>query len=116
MPLKIRNEVIGVLSINNKISGEVFNEMDLEIATVFAAQTAIAIENANLYANMQRSYISTVRALSAAIVRVLDEPELGTTLGAAARRLAIERFSLAGMADRYLELFERLLALKPSTT
>jgi len=67
VPLSIKEEIIGVLSINNKIDGSSFDESDLEMASVFASQAAIAIENANLYENMHKSYISTVRALSAAI-------------------------------------------------
>jgi len=67
VPLNIKEEIIGVLSINNKINGDSFDETDLEMASVFASQAAIAIENANLYENMHKSYISTVRALSAAI-------------------------------------------------
>ena len=48
-------------------------------------------------------------ALAAAILRVFDEPELATRLGAAARETVVNRFSLAKMADNYLELFERLI-------
>ena len=53
-------------------------------------------------------------ALAAAIHRVFDEPDLATRLGTAARELAAERFSLAAMADRYLELFESLVRAKSS--
>lgn len=67
VPLKIKEDIIGVLSINNKKDGRPFEDGDLEIATIFASQAAIAIENANLYENMHKSYISTVRALSVAI-------------------------------------------------
>lgn len=67
VPLKIKDEISGVLAINNKINGKPFNESDLEMAIVMASQAAIAIENANLYEYMEKSYISTVRALSAAI-------------------------------------------------
>ncbi|MDD2717452.1 MAG: HD domain-containing protein [Candidatus Wallbacteria bacterium] len=67
VPLKIKDEVIGVLSVNNKINGREFNDSDLEMAMTMASQAAIAIENASLYENMHKSYISTVRALSAAI-------------------------------------------------
>jgi glycosyltransferase involved in cell wall biosynthesis len=56
------------------------------------------------------------RALAAAVLRVFEEPDLATRLGIAARQSAVERFSLAAMADRYLELFDRLLAAKSSKT
>lgn len=48
-PLMIRGEAIGVLQVLNKKSGEVFNNNDLDIMNIFAAQSAVAIENARLY-------------------------------------------------------------------
>ena len=50
-----------------------------------------------------------VDSLSAAVHRLLDEPELAARLGAAARDRAKRRFSLAGMAAEHLRLFEALL-------
>jgi diguanylate cyclase (GGDEF)-like protein len=48
IPLKIRNEVIGVLDIeSDKLNA--FSEKDLRMFSVFATQAAIAIENARLY-------------------------------------------------------------------
>jgi len=54
------------------------------------------------------------RALAAAVLRVFEEPDLATQLGDAARRSAVERFSLAAKADRYLELFESLILQRES--
>ena len=48
-------------------------------------------------------------ALSAAIDRLLDTPELAARLGAAARERAAEQFSLANMVDRHVTLLERLM-------
>jgi len=56
--------------------------------------------------------VGDIDALSAAIRRFLDEPDLATRLGTAARELAAGRFSLAKMADEHLELFERLIQSK----
>jgi diguanylate cyclase (GGDEF)-like protein len=48
IPLKIRDEVIGVLDIeSDKLNA--FSEKDLRMFSVFATQAAIAIENARLY-------------------------------------------------------------------
>ena len=54
-----------------------------------------------------------VDALSAAILRLLDTPELAARLGAAARDRARTRFSLAQMADAHLKLFESLTPAVP---
>ena len=48
-------------------------------------------------------------ALAAAIQRLLNEPEQARRLGDNARRTAFERFSAEAMAERYIELYERLL-------
>jgi putative nucleotidyltransferase with HDIG domain len=67
VPLKIKKEVIGVLSVNNKKNEEPFNENDKELLTILATQISVAIENSNLYNNMKDSYKSTIKALSTAL-------------------------------------------------
>ncbi len=51
LPLKIKNEVTGVLNITDKIPTptDIFTEDDLKILSVIIHQAAIAIENAKLY-------------------------------------------------------------------
>lgn len=46
-PLKVKNHSIGAISVANKLKGR-FGPSDLRIATLFASQAAIAIENARL--------------------------------------------------------------------
>jgi signal transduction histidine kinase len=53
VPLLAKGEVIGVLQVLNKRSGENFSDDDLDILTTFAAQSATAIKNARLYRNLQ---------------------------------------------------------------
>ncbi len=48
IPLKIRDEVIGVLDIESERVND-FDERDLRLFTIFASQAAVAIENARLY-------------------------------------------------------------------
>ncbi|NUQ66137.1 MAG: glycosyltransferase family 4 protein [Pirellulales bacterium] len=50
-----------------------------------------------------------VSAISAAITRLFSDSELPQQLGSAARRRAVERFSLARMADAHLQLWEGLV-------
>ncbi len=48
-PLMHKNDAIGVIEVINKKSGERFDEHDQELLLAFAAQSAVAIENARLY-------------------------------------------------------------------
>jgi Nif-specific regulatory protein len=49
LPLVSKGKILGVLNIINKPEGGRFTEEDLHLAQAFAAQAAIAIDNANLY-------------------------------------------------------------------
>lgn len=49
VPLKIRDKVIGVINVNNKISKDIFCEEDLEILKTIADFAAVIIENARLH-------------------------------------------------------------------
>ena len=53
VPMIARLEVIGVLQVLNKHSGDLFNTADQEVLTAFAAQSAIAVENARLYQELR---------------------------------------------------------------
>ncbi len=48
-PLKIKDAVIGVIYLDNRIQSGVFTNADLELLTAIAGSAAIAIENARLY-------------------------------------------------------------------
>jgi signal transduction histidine kinase len=48
VPLITRGDIIGVLQVLNRGSGERFNQADLELLMTFAAQSATAIQNARL--------------------------------------------------------------------
>lgn len=52
VPLKIKGEVIGVLSTNNKISGRSFTEHDFALINTFSNQATLVLENAGLYSDM----------------------------------------------------------------
>lgn len=49
VPLMLKRELIGVLQVLNKRSGQPFDRPDLDIMTIFASQSAAAIQNARLY-------------------------------------------------------------------
>jgi len=53
VPLKVRDKVIGVLSVHNALSSKAFTDNELYLLSALADYAAIAIENARLY---QESY------------------------------------------------------------
>jgi glycosyltransferase involved in cell wall biosynthesis len=52
-------------------------------------------------------------AFAESVVRVLNEPGFATELGAAARRLAVERYAWSSAASKLEELYRGLLAERP---
>lgn len=66
IPLKIGDKVTGLLNLYRKRS-LTFPGRDRRIAYAFAEQVALAIQNARLYASIQRNYLETVRAFTRAI-------------------------------------------------
>jgi PAS domain S-box-containing protein len=57
-PLLYRDRLIGVITIDNQGIGRPFTEEDREILALFAAQAAIAIENARLYEQVKQHSIA----------------------------------------------------------
>jgi transcriptional regulator with GAF, ATPase, and Fis domain len=53
-PMILRDQIEGVLYHDNRMLSSAFKESDLEIMAYFAAQAAVAIENAENYAEIQR--------------------------------------------------------------
>ncbi len=66
-PLLIKDEIIGTITIANKLDETPFTPDDLELLSTIAAQGSIAINNARLYEEQQQSYLNTVQALVSAI-------------------------------------------------
>jgi sigma-B regulation protein RsbU (phosphoserine phosphatase) len=49
VPLKIKNTILGVIYVDNRLQAGLFTEDDLELLTAIASSAAIAVENARLY-------------------------------------------------------------------
>lgn len=64
VPLSTQGQAIGVLEVMNKMDGEKYAAADVELLMAFAAQSAIAIENARLYGEVlqERDRILAVEA------------------------------------------------------
>lgn len=62
-PLLVRDRVSGVIYVENRIQTNLFNQADLELLNTFAAQAAIAIENARLYTRTDQALAQRVADL-----------------------------------------------------
>lgn len=75
VPLKQKNELIGVLYVDNRAHAGIFNDNDLELISAFADQAAVAIDSARLFEDLQESHRELERAYQATLegwVRALD--------------------------------------------
>lgn len=66
-PLVYQNNVIGVISVSGKKQPTNFEEDELVILSNLASQIALAIENARLNADNQKTYLETITALALAV-------------------------------------------------
>lgn len=55
VPLKVKNELIGVLYADNRIRTGIFAETEKELLEAFANQAAIAIDNARLFSSLKQT-------------------------------------------------------------
>jgi putative nucleotidyltransferase with HDIG domain len=93
-PLLVKDEIIGTITVVNKLNNSTYNHEELELLSTIAAQASIAIKNAKLYDEQQKTYLNTIQALVSAI-----EASDSYTRGHSER---VTRFSLA--LARKLEL------------
>lgn len=66
VPIMQRGRPIGVITIYTSKPRD-FSQDEIDLLSTFASQASIAIENAQLYADMKQQYLSMVMALAAAI-------------------------------------------------
>lgn len=74
VPLKVKGTVIGVLNVNTKKENKIFDERDLEMLGTVANQMAVAIENARLYARVNRrnKQLDTLLEISKTVTSTLN--------------------------------------------
>jgi len=65
-PLKIAGEAIGLINLST-IEAHNYRSEDLKLFNALAFQASVAIENARLYGDLRRTFISTVYGLATAI-------------------------------------------------
>jgi putative nucleotidyltransferase with HDIG domain len=66
-PIIFKDEVIGVLNLNRVSSPEPFTKENLNVVTAFTGQLAVAIENGQLYEDLESTFLGTIAALAAAV-------------------------------------------------
>lgn len=67
VPLVLEDKAIGAIQAVNKRDGKLFNQDDLDLFRSIADSAALAVDNAQLVADLQNSYDLTLDALSAAL-------------------------------------------------
>jgi len=55
VPLKVKNELIGVIYADNRIRSGIFTEKERDLLTTFANQAAVAIDNARLFSSLKHT-------------------------------------------------------------
>ena len=105
VPLTVRDSVIGVLEVINKIEDSGFSEDDIQIATTLGAQAAIAIENARLMDELQQAYrdLSEVDEIKNDFVSVASH-ELRTPLAVILGYATFLKDNVQGEASEQLEI------------
>lgn len=76
-PMRLKDAVIGVIEVINKSDGAAFIQEDLDLLSAFAAQAAVAFENAMLYTHTDMALSARVQELS--IMQRIDR-ELNASL------------------------------------
>ncbi len=67
VPLNGKSELVGMLFLGSKKSGDIYNQDDAELLTILCNQAALSIKNTFLYEELQESYLNTVRSLVTAL-------------------------------------------------
>jgi len=92
VPLRVKGGVIGVLNVNTVHENKVFDERDLELLATVANEMAVAIENARLYARVNRrtKQLDSLLQISKTVTATLNLDEV-------LRRLSDEMCKLFSM-------------------
>lgn len=90
VPIKFKDEILGVIEVLNKSNDEEFTETDLQYLTVLASQSAIALNNSYLMDELHNFFINTIEILVIAI-EALEPTSKGHAVRVARLATAIAR-------------------------
>jgi signal transduction histidine kinase len=105
VPMKVKDQVIGVMELLNKLDDRGFSQDDIQIATTLAAQAGIAVENARLLDELQRAYdeLAELDRLKSDFVSVASH-ELRTPLSVILGYASFLREEVSGEAGEQLSI------------
>lgn len=69
-PLKNKDETLGILYLDSSASDFAFTLQDAETLEIFTAQAAIAIQNSNLYYNLEKEVLDRTKKLRSAYKKI----------------------------------------------
>lgn len=98
VPVVSKGKVLGNLYVTEKQGADEFSEEDETLAITLAAQAAIALENANLYAELRRSY-DELKQSQQLLVRQEKLASLGRLAAGLAHELNNPLAAVAGFAE-----------------
>ncbi len=78
IPMVFREKLTGIIALGEKKSGELFVQDDVELLTILANQSAIAIENARSYGELEDMNVKLEKKVAkrtAELVKTLEEKE-----------------------------------------
>lgn len=112
VPLRVENEIVGVVSLNRPKGEKPFTMVDLNTIEVLASQAGVAINNANLYTSLNRKVdeLSLISTYSERLMGLVDREEIVLALFKAMR----EHFGIEVMG--FLAARRRSFELLYSTT
>jgi len=70
IPLKVKGNQIGLIALGPKETNEAYNEEDLQVLEIIAGQSAVAIENAQLYSRVKHFNIKLKKEVKDAVEKV----------------------------------------------
>jgi PAS domain S-box-containing protein len=108
-PLLYRDRLVGVIVLDNRGTTQLFTHEDLELFSLFAAQAAIAIENARLYETLEERFtrLQTLAHLNQLVSSSLDTGQVLKEIAQAAATLMnapVVSFWLADETTRTLQV------------
>jgi two-component system NtrC family sensor kinase len=119
VPLKLREEVKGVLGVSNRVSTRAFTRIDQRRLALLADHAVIALENARLYGSMDGRASDTMKETLASMSRYAYEPLKAFATNTYALKAGIRRGDISCTDDslhRLLSSMERRIEQMASLT